>query len=136
MRLHTDIRVSALAIACATLAVVACTESFDGTGPSGSNQITVDVSAAGGPASAFRVMVIGQSISQPVAANSEDVLFSFASNDTVRVAVIGEHSSGPLFRFTVPQGSLASSYDIVLIDVAGSDNALLSGGDFTLTASN
>ncbi|MGD2154802.1 MAG: hypothetical protein PVG79_16155 [Gemmatimonadales bacterium] len=136
MRLHTGTRVGALAIACATLAVTACSETFDGTGPSGSNQVTVDVSAAGGPASAFRVMVIGQGISQPVAVNSEDVLFSFASNDTVRVAVIGEHSSGPLFRFSVPNGSQASSYAVVLIDVAGSDNALLSEADFTLTASN
>jgi hypothetical protein len=69
-------------------------------------------------------------------ANAGDLLYSFASNDTVRVAVIGEHSSGPLFRFTVPDGRPASSYAVVLLEVAGNDNALLSETDFTLTARN
>jgi hypothetical protein len=81
-------------------------------------------------------MVIGEGISQPVVANPGDLLYSFASNDTVKVAVIGDHSSGPLFRFSVPDGSQASSYAVVLLEVAGSDNGLLSGTNFTLTASN
>ncbi|UCC83252.1 MAG: hypothetical protein JSW46_20255 [Gemmatimonadota bacterium] len=126
-------RTGAIAVICAALSVTACSESFE---PPSSGQLTVDVSAAAGPGAAFKVMVIGEGISQPVAANAGDLLYSFASNDTVKVAVIGERSSGPLFRFSVPDGSFASSYTVVLLEVAGSDNALLAGADFTLTARN
>jgi hypothetical protein len=133
MKLERTLRTGAIAIICAALLVTACSESFE---PSTSGQVTVNLSAAAGPGAAFRVMVIGDGISQPAVADPGDLLYSFASSDTVKVAVIGEHSSGPLFRFSVPDGSRASSYTVVLLEVAGSDNALLSGADFTLSASN
>jgi hypothetical protein len=133
MKLERALWAGATAIIGAALLITACQENI---GPSPSGQITVDVSAAAGPGAAFQVMVIGEGISQPVVANPGDLLYSFASNDTVKVAVIGDHSSGPLFRFSVPDGSQASSYAVVLLEVAGSDNGLLSGTNFTLTASN
>lgn len=133
MRLQRALGTGATAIICAALLVTACQESI---GPSNPGQITVDVSATAGPGAAFEVMVIGEGISQPVVANTGDLLYHYASNDTVNVALVGEHSSGPLFRFTVPSGSLASSYTVTLLEVAGSDNGLLPLVQFTLTARN
>jgi hypothetical protein len=133
MKLQRALWTGATAIICAALLVTACRK--EATGPS-SGQLTVDVSAAAGPGVAFQVTVIGEGITQPVVASPGDLIYSFAAGDTLKVAVIGEHSSGPLFRFSVPDGSRASSYAVVLLEVAGSDNALLSGADFTLSASN
>ena len=133
MKLERAIATGVTAIICAALLVTACRETI---GPSPSGQLTVDVSAVGGPGAAFEVLVVGEDITEPVVASPGDLLYSFASNDTVKVAVIGEHSSGPLFRFSVPDGSQATSYIVVLLEVSGSDNNLLSGGDFTLTASD
>jgi hypothetical protein len=133
MNMQRAFRTGATAVICVALAVTACTESLE---PSRSGQLTVEVSAAAGPGAAFKVMIIGEGISQPVVANAGDLLYSFASNDTVKVAVIGERSSGPIFRFSVPDASLASSYTVLLLEVAGSDNALLTGADFSLTAHN
>ncbi|NIN72667.1 MAG: hypothetical protein GTO46_12240 [Gemmatimonadetes bacterium] len=133
MNIQRAFRTGATAVVCAALLVTACRESL---APSRSGPLTVHVSAAAGPGAAFKVMVIGEGISEPVVANAGDLLYSFASNDTLKVAVIGEYSSGPLFRFSVPDRSLASSYTVVLLEVAGSDNALLTGADFTLTAHN
>ena len=133
MKLQRALGTGATAIVCAALLVTACSESLE---PSRPGQITVDVSATAGAGAAFEVMVIGEGITQPVVADPGDLIYSFASNDTVKVAVIGEHSSGPLFRFSVPSGSEASSYTVRLLEVAGSDNAILSRADFALSASN
>jgi hypothetical protein len=136
MKIQRALRIGAIAIACAALSVAACT-SEDGTGPDGrAGQLTVDVTVLGNPGAAFEVMVIGEGITNPVVASPGDLLYSFASNDTLKVAVLGEHSSGPLFRFSVPNVNQASSYAIRLRGVAGSDNEMLPRSDFTLTASN
>jgi hypothetical protein len=137
MRLQRTLRIGATVIACAALPVAGCSTNEFGTGPNGgAGQLTVDVTAVGAPGAAFEVMVIGDGITNPVVASAGDLLYSFSSNDTLKVAVIGEHSSGPLFKFSVPDVGQADSYTIRLLGVAGSDNAMLARSDFSLAASN
>jgi hypothetical protein len=60
-------------------------------------------------------------------------LYTLASGDTLRAAVIGTVSSGDLLRFSVPDVNQASGYHVTLEEVAGTDNQLLSTGNFTAT---
>ncbi|UCC71143.1 MAG: hypothetical protein JSV86_12190 [Gemmatimonadota bacterium] len=121
--------------ACVALFAAAC-GGDDGTGPARPGQLTVSVSTTGDPGAAFLVLVRGDSISNPATVNSGDLIYSYTSGITTRVAVIGSHSLGPLFEFTVPDVGQASSYTVSLLQVAGSDNALMVEKDFTLTISN
>ncbi|KPK82618.1 MAG: hypothetical protein AMS25_01865 [Gemmatimonas sp. SM23_52] len=122
----------ATAIVCAALLAGAC-ESQDGTGPSGPGQLTVSVSTTGAGGAAFLLTVTGPGITSPVAANSGHLLYPHISGNTLRVAVIGSHTAGALLRFSVPDVGQASSYNTTLNQVAGSDNNLQSGGDYTVT---
>jgi hypothetical protein len=132
MKLKRAHWIGAATIVGAALLVAACASELNG--PSNAGQLTVEMSTAGGGGAAFKVMLIGESITNPVAASAGDLVYSFASNDTVKLAVIGDHASGPLVKFSVPNVDRVSSYRAVLLEVAGSDNALLSTSDFTLTA--
>ncbi|UCF20234.1 MAG: hypothetical protein JSU87_02165 [Gemmatimonadota bacterium] len=105
----------------------------DSTGPSGPIQLTVSVTSSGPTGEAFLITLSGDSISGPAAADPGHLLYSFASGNTVKVAVVGSLSSGDLLRFSVPRGSLAADYSAVLEQVAGSDNALQPVGEYTLT---
>lgn len=136
MSFQQALRVGTLVLTGAALAVAGCTKEF-GTGPgSRAGQLTVDVTATGVPGAAFQVMVIGEGIADPVVVNPGDLLYSFSSNDTTKVAVIGAHSSGPLFKFSVPDVTQAASYSVRLLGVAGDDNAMLATTNFTLAAIN
>jgi hypothetical protein len=129
--------VAAAAIACGAFLAAAC--GGDGGGPtglSGPGQLTVNISTTGSGGGAFLMTVTGSGITNPVAASSGDLFYSFASGNTLRVIVIGSHSSGPLFRISVPNVGQVSSYSVTLNEVAGSDNALQSTGSYTLTVAN
>jgi hypothetical protein len=49
------------------------------------------------------------------------------------VALIGEHSSGALFKFSVPNIANVGNYGRILHEVAGTDNELLPNGNFVVT---
>jgi hypothetical protein len=72
-------------------------------------------------------------IANPVQVGANHRLYTAASGDTLRAAVIAQVSSGELLRFSVPDVNQASSYNVVLQEVAGSDNALLSTGSFSVS---
>jgi len=122
-----------LAMAAGIALFAAACSSSDGTGPSGPGQLTVSVTTTGSGGSAFLITLNGAGISNPVAAVSGHQVYSFASGNTVKVAVLGSLSSGSLLRFTVPDISQGTTYSVSLDQVAGSDNALQSSGDYTLT---
>jgi hypothetical protein len=61
------------------------------------------------------------------------VIYSFPSGNTVKVALIGEHSSGALFKFSVPNIANVGNYGRILHEVAGTDNELLPNGNFVVT---
>jgi len=126
--------VRAIAIASATFLAGACESGGDGpSGPSGPGQLTVSVSTTGAGGAAFLLTVTGAGITNPVAANSGHLLYSNISGNTLRVAVIGSHTSGALLRFRVPDLAQASTYNATLNEVAGSDNNLQSTGNYTVT---
>jgi hypothetical protein len=136
MRTNRGYWAAAAAIAFATLLAGACSSDSGGpTGPSGPGQLTVNLSTTGSGA-AFLVQLTGSGITNPTAASSGDLFYSFASGNTVKIAVIGSHSSGALFRFSVPDVSQVSSYGVTLLEVAGSNNALQSTSGFTLSVTN
>ena len=125
----------ALSIVCATLLIGSC-GGDDGSGPPQPQpgQLTVSVSSAS-TGGAFNLIVTGSSISNPAAAVGSHQLYTFASGDTLNAAVIGNVSSGDLLSFNVPDVNQASSYRATLLEVAGTDNALLSNSSFTLSVS-
>lgn len=106
----------------------------DSTGPEAQRgQLTVEVQTSGSGGAAFLVTVTGDSIANPVAANASHRIDSFVSGRTMKAAVIGSVSSGPLLRFTVPDVNRSSQYSVTLNQVAGSDNALQATATYTLT---
>jgi hypothetical protein len=122
----------ATTIVCAAFLAGAC-ETGGPSGPSGPGQLTVSVSTTGAGGAAFLLTVTGAGITNPVAANSGHLLYSNISGNTLRVAVIGSHTSGALLRFRVPDLAQASTYNATLNEVAGSDNNLQSTGNYTVT---
>jgi hypothetical protein len=127
-------RAWALTIAGAALLAGGC-GGDDGTGPPKPQpgQLTVNVSATGSPGAAFLLTVRGTNITDPVAANSGHKLYTFASGDTLKAAVIGTVSSGALLKFSVPDVNQASGYRVSLNQVAGTDNALIPVASFGVT---
>lgn len=98
-------------------------------------QLTVNVSTSGSAGAAFKLTVTGEGISNPVNVGTSHQLYTFASSGTLEAAVIGAVSTGQLLKFSVPDLNLASSYTVTLNEVAGSDNALLSLGSFSVSVS-
>jgi hypothetical protein len=123
---------AALAVSAAFLAG-ACSSSDGPTGPSGPGQLTVNVSTTGDAGAAFLITITGNGITNPVVASGGDVIYSFPSGNTVKVALIGEHSSGALFKFSVPNIANVGNYGRILHEVAGTDNELLPNGNFVVT---
>ncbi len=107
----------------------------DTTGPPApkAGQLTVNIATSGAGGSAFLVTLRGEGITDPTAANSGHQIYSFAAGGSLRVAVIGTVSSGPLLRFRVPDLDKASGYSATLDEVAGADNVLQSPSGYTLT---
>ena len=123
-----------LAIAYAALHAGAC-GGEDGTGPPPAlpGQLTVSVSTTGSPGAAYLLTVRGEGITSPQAANTGHRLYTSLSGDTLRAALIGTLSNGDLLRFDVPDVNRASSYRVVLEEVAATDNSLLPLSTFTTT---
>ncbi len=121
----------ALTIVCATILIGSCGDDSSGPPAPQPGQLTVSVSSASTGA-AFNLIVTGENISNPVEAVGSHQLYTFAAGDTLSVAVIGTVSSGDLLRFSVPDVNQVNSYRATLLEVAGTDNALLSIGSFTL----
>jgi hypothetical protein len=121
----------------ASLLAGACGGDDDGTGPPAPQpgQLTVNVSTSGSPGAAFKLTVTGEGISSPVKVGTSHQLYTFASGDTLKTALIGTVSTGELLKFSVPDVNQASSYRVTLNEVAGSDNALLSLGSFSVSVS-
>jgi hypothetical protein len=137
MMMKQATRVSALAFACTALLIIACSESS--TGPTQQpGQLTVSVSTSGSGGAAFLVTVTGNGITNPAAANSGHQFYQVASNNTLTAVVISPSAitSGALFRFSVPDVNQAASYDVDLVQVAGTDNALLTASAFDVDVSN
>jgi hypothetical protein len=125
----------ATAIACAAFLAGAC-ETGDGPSePSGPGQLRVNVSTTGNAGAAFLLTVTGAGITNPVAVNTGHLLYEYISGNTLKVAIIGSHTSGALLRFSVPDVAQASSYNATLNEVAGSDNNLQSTSAYTVTIS-
>jgi ketol-acid reductoisomerase len=123
-----------LALVCAALLAGGCGDDESTAPPAPQpGQLTVSVTTTGSAGAAFLLNVRGQGISSPVAVSSSFQLYTFASGDTLKVAVVGTVSSGDLLRFSVPDVNQASSYHVTLEEVAGTDNQLLSTSNFTIT---
>ena len=136
MKTKRATRVLALAIVFLAFYTAAC---GDSTGPSERpGQLTVSVSTAGNGGAAFLITVTGNSITNPVAANSNHEVFALVSGTTLTAAVItpAAVTSGALLKFSVPDVNVASSYGVTLVEVAGTDNALQSASSYTLTIAN
>ncbi len=127
----------AAVVVSASLLAGACGGDDDGTGPPAPlpGQLTVNVSTSGGPGAAFKLTVTGEGIASPVKVGTSHQLYTFASGDTLKAALIGTVSTGELLKFSVPDVNQASSYRVTLNEVAGSDNALLSLGSFSVSVS-
>jgi hypothetical protein len=124
--------VRASALVCALVLAAGCSK--ESTGPTVvPGQLTVSVSTAGSAGAAFLVTVSGSGITNPVAGNASQRLYQMISGNTLKAAVIGSLSSGALLKFDVPDVNRASSYNVTLLQVAGSDNALLATGDWSVT---
>jgi len=125
----------ALSIVCATFLIGSC-GGDDSSGPPAPEpgQLTVSVSSSLTGA-AFDLTIIGEDIANPVQAVGSHQIYTFASGDTLSTAVIGQVSSGDLLRFSVPDVNQAASYRVTLVEVAGTDNALLSNSNFTVIIS-
>ncbi len=136
MKIRQASCIAVAAIALAAFTAAACGGDDGPTGPSGPGQLTVNLSSTGSTGAAFLVTLTGSGISNPAAASAGDLFYSFASDNTVKVAVIGSHSSGPLFRFSVPDVGQVSSYSVTLNEVAGSDNALQPTSGYSLSVTN
>jgi hypothetical protein len=126
--------VLALAVATALLAL-GCGGGEDGTGPAAPQpgQLTVNVTTSGAAGAAFLLTVRGPGITSPTPGASGQKLYTFASGDTLRAAVIGTVTAGALLKFSVPDVNQASSYRATLNEVAGTDNALLATSSFSVT---
>ncbi len=96
-------------------------------------QLTVNLSTTGSGGSAFLLTLSGSGITSPVAASAGHLLYSFASGNTVKVAVVGNISTGALVRFSVPDVNRVSSYGVTLNEAAASDNSLQNVSDYSLT---
>ena len=125
----------ALSIVCATFLIGSC-GGDDGSGPPAPEpgQLTVSVSS-GSTGAAFNLTITGEDIANPVQAVGSHQIYTFASGDTLSAAVIGQVSSGDLLRFSVPDVNQATSYRVTLVEVAGTDNALLANSSFTASIS-
>ena len=131
-------RIWALPVVCAAFLVGSCSsDGDDGTGPAAvqPGQLAVAVTTSGTAGAAFQLLVTGADIANPVQVGATHRLYTAASGDTLRAAVIAQVSSGELLRFSVPDVNQASSYNVLLQEVAGSDNALLSTGSFSVSIS-
>ncbi len=136
MKIKRATRVLAAAFFGAALLTVACKES---TGPSTvAGQLTVSVSTSGSGGAAFLITVSGTGISNPAAANANHEFYSIISGNTLTVAVITQSAvtSGNLIRFSVPDVRQAASYNVSVVEVAGTDNELLSPSAFTVSATD
>jgi hypothetical protein len=123
--------IAGVALAAAAWAAAACKDS---TGPGTvRGQLAVELSSTGPTGAAFLVTITGDSIANPVAAQSGHKIYPYISGRTAKVAVVGSLSSGTLLRFTVPDVNRADAYRATLAEVAGSDNALLPTSAFTVT---
>jgi hypothetical protein len=136
MNIKRVTRVLAAAFFGAALLTAACKES---TGPSAvPGQLTVSVSTSGSGGAAFLITVTGSGISNPAAVNASHQFYSIISGSTLTAAVITQSavSSGNLFRFSVPDVNQAASYNVSVVEVAGTDNELLSPSAFSVSAAN
>jgi hypothetical protein len=125
----------ALSIVCATFLIGSCGgDDSSGPPPPEPGQLTVSVSSSATGA-AFNLRITGEDIANPVQAVGSHEIYTFASGDTLNTAVIGQVSSGDLLRFSVPDVNQAASYRVTLVEVAGTDNALLSNSSFTVSIS-
>ncbi len=113
-----------------------CTSS-DGMGPSDPQpgELTVNLSTTGGGGSAFLLTITGSGITNPVAAGAGHRVYSFASGNSLNVALVGDISAGALLKFSVPDVNQAASYNVTLNDVAASDNTLQNTSDYSVTIS-
>lgn len=126
-------RGSALALAALVGALAWAQACKDSTGPGARRgQLTVEIQTSGSGGAAFLVTVTGDSITSPVAANASHEIYSYVAGRTLKAAVVGSLSSGPLLRFTVPDVNRVSQYTATLNQVAGADNALQSTSSYTL----
>ncbi len=118
----------------AAFLVGGCSGSTEPSGPQ-PGQLTVNLSTTGGGGSAFLLTVSGSGITNPVAASAGHQLYSFASGNTLKVAVVGNISTGALMRFSVPDVNQSGSYSVTLNEAAGSDNSLQNVSDYSATIS-
>jgi hypothetical protein len=115
---------------CAALLPSGCKDS---TSPGGPGQLTVSLTSDAGSGAAFLLTVSGHDVTDPAAATAGHLIYSLLSEDTARIAVIGELRSGPLLKFTVPDVTRAHDYSVRLEEVAGADNRILPTSDFSLS---
>lgn len=135
MNIKLGNRSSALVVVCASLLAGGCNgDKIQDPDPQ-PGQLTVNVSTSGSAGAAFKLTVTGKDISSPVNVGSSHQLYTFASGNTLAAAVIGTVSAGALLKFSVPDVNQASSYSVTLNEVAGSDNALRSLGNFSVSVS-
>lgn len=138
MKDQSGTRIWVAAILAAIIASAGCS-SGDGDGSTGPTPpqpgtLTVNISTTGGGGAAFLLTVVGDSIENARTARNAHTLFSNTSGRTLKAAVIGSAGDGDgILRFDVPDVNRAGQYNVTLNEVAGSDNALQSTSDYTLT---
>ncbi len=109
-----------------------CSSTTEPAGPQ-PGQLTVNVSTTSSAGSAFLLTLTGSGITNPAAGNTGHQIYSFASGNTLKVAVVGNISTGALMKFSISDVNQSGSYSVTLTEAAGSNNSLQNVSDYTVT---
>ena len=101
--------------------------------PGGSGRLTASFTSPNSSDGAILLELRGTSIHGIALANSAWKLYADSSGTPIRIAIMGNLSSGALLTFDVPDVTAAASYSATIVDVADMQSKIRATNGYTIT---